>query len=142
MGYNIEVSIDMLHHTNITEIKKVIADYAIDYDCNHYYYFYEMEGGCKIPRNHCIMVINFDDDTEHIFNCAAFLKIIKKIKKIFIECIYEDDVVCKLLYASRYYQTTMQKDNFIKYNKNKRERSLSDNEKLLLEQVSKKVVVA
>jgi len=95
-----------------------------------------MDGRCKIPRNHCIMVINFDD--EQIFNCAAFLKLIKKMKIFHIECIYEDDVVCKLIYASQYYQTTMEKDRAIKYNKFKRERSLSDNEKMILEQVSKK----
>jgi hypothetical protein len=95
-----------------------------------------MDGGCKIPRNHCIMVINFDD--EQIFNCAAFLKLIKRLKTFHIECIYEDDIVCNLIYASKYYQTTMGKDRAIKYNKFKRERSLSDNEKMILEQVSKK----
>ena len=136
MGYNIEVSINLLRHTNISEIKKEIADYALDYDCNYYYYLYEMEGGCRIPRNHCIMVINFDDD--QIFNCASFLKLIKRIKTLHIECIYDDDIVCKLIYASQYYQTTMEKDKAIKYNKFKRERSLSDNEKMILEQVSKK----
>jgi len=140
MGYNIEVSIDLLRHTNITEVKKEIADHALDYDCNFYYYLYEMEGGCKIPRNHCIMVINFDCD--QIFSCAGFLKIIKRLNKYHIECIYEDDVVCKLLYASKYYQKTMGKDGVIKYNKLKRERSLSDNEKIILEQVSKKTMTS
>jgi hypothetical protein len=136
MGYNIEVSIDILRHTNISEVKKRIADSALDFECNHYYYLYEMEGECKIPRNHCIMVINFDD--EQIFNCAEFLKLIKRLKIFHIECIYEDDIVCNLIYASKYYQTTMGKDRAIKYNKFKRERSLSDNEKMILEQVSKK----
>jgi hypothetical protein len=136
MGYNIEVSIDLLRHTNISEVKKQIADSALDFECNYYYYLYEMEGGCKIPRNHCIMVINFDD--EQIFNCAEFLKLIKRLKTFHIECIYEDDIVCNLIYASKYYQTTMGKDRAIKYNKFKRERSLSDNEKMILEQVSKK----
>jgi len=131
MGYNIEISINILQHTNHTEIKKEISDLALSYECNNYYYLYEMEGGCKIPRNHFVMVINFDND--QIFNCADFLKVIKKMKKYHIECVYEDDIVCKLLYASRYYQSTMEKDGVIKYNKYKRERSLSDNEKIILE---------
>ena len=135
MGYVIEVSIDLLHHINITKLKKEISDLALDYECNDYYYLYEMEGSCKIPRNHCIMVINFDE--EQIFNCSYFLKLIKKINKLHIECIYEDNIVCNLLYASKYYQTTMDKDKAIKYNKFKRERGLSDNEKMLLEYVSK-----
>jgi hypothetical protein len=136
MGYNIEVSIDLLRHTNISEVKKDIADAALDYECSYYYYLYEMEGRCRIPRNHCIMVINFADD--QIFNCADFLKLIKKMKILHIECIYEDDIICKLIYASQYYQTTMEKDKAIKYNKFRRERSLSDNEKMILEHVSKK----
>jgi len=140
MGYNVEVSIDLLRHTNISEIKKEIADCAIDYECNYYYYLYDMEGGCKIPRNHCIMVINFED--AQIFNCSIFLKLIKKMKKFHIECIYEDNIICKLIYASRYYQTIMEKDKAIKYNKFKRERSLSDNEKILLENFTKKDAIS
>lgn len=131
MGYNIEVSINLLEHTNISEIKKEIADYALDYECNHYYYLYEMEGGCKFPRNHCVMVINFDD-TE-IFNCGKFVSLLKKKNNLHIECIYEDDTICKLIYASKYYQTTMNKNNVIKYNKFKRERNLSENEKIILD---------
>lgn len=132
MGYNIEVSINLLQHNNITEVKKEIADCALDYECDHYYYLYEMEGGCKIPRNHCVMVINFDD-TE-IFNCGKFLSLLKEKKNLHIECIYEDDTLCKLIYASKYYQTNMMnKDNIIKYNKFKRERNLSENEKIILE---------
>jgi hypothetical protein len=136
MGYNIEVSFDISRHANITEVKKQIADYALDLECEFYYYLYEVEDRCRIPRNHCVMVINFDD--EQIFNCAKFLKIVKRIKDIHIECIYDDEIMCNLLYASKYYQTTMDKENAIKYNKNKRERSLSDNEKMLLENVTKK----
>ena len=134
MGYNIEISINMLKHTNLSELKKNITDFALDSNCDHYYYLYEMEGRCKIPRNHCIIVINFDDN--EIFNCSLFLKNIKKIKDLHIECIYEDDIVCKLIYASQYYLSTVEKDKVIKYNKFKRERSLSDNEKIILQHIT------
>ena len=131
MGYNIEISIDLLKHNSVSELKREISDLALDHQCNHYYYLYEMEGGCKIPRNHIVMVINFDD--EEIFNCGNFLKIIKK-KDLIIECIYEDDIACKLIFASKYYQTNMMlKENVVKYNQFKRERSLSENEKIILE---------
>jgi hypothetical protein len=139
MGYNIEISFPLVND-NSSATKQHISDMAIQYECNNYYYLYEMEGKCKIPRNHCIIIINFDDDS--IFHCAEFLKTIKKNKtaidkQLAIECIYEDDIVCKLIYASQYYQTTkMEKDNVIKYNKFKRERSLSDNEKMILDKWS------
>jgi hypothetical protein len=134
MGYNIEISFDLTsQHTSVSETKAEIADLALSYECDYYYYLYEMEGGGKHGRNHCVMVINFDD--VQIPNCAAFLKHVKRMKNKFsIECIYEDDIECKLIYASSCYQTSqMDRANATKYNKFKRERSLSDNERLLLD---------
>lgn len=134
MGYNIEVSINMMKHINVSELKREITDFALDLNCNHYYYLYEVENKNRIPRNHIIIVVNFDD--SEIFNCAHFLKTIKKMKNLHIECIYDDEIACNLLYASQYYLTTVEKDKVIKYNKNKRERSLSDNDKTILEPVT------
>jgi hypothetical protein len=79
-------------------------------------------------------VVNFED--KEIFNCSIFVKKVKKMKDLYIECIYDDEIMCKLIYASQYYLTTMDKDKVVKYNKFKRERSLSDNEKLILDQVT------
>jgi hypothetical protein len=133
MGYNIEVSINMMKHPNVSEIKREITDFALELNCDHYYYLYEVENKNRIPRNHVVIVVNFDD--SEIFNCAHFLKTIKKMKNLHIECIYDDEIACNLLYASQYYLTTVEKDKVIKYNKNKRERSLSDNDKTILEPV-------
>lgn len=133
MGYNIDISIDIAKHPDLSRLKKEITDFAIASGCDFYYYLYEMEGGGQRKRNHCIIVVNFDDAA--IFDCAYFLKKIKKNKDLHIECIYEDSIVCKLIYASRFYQTTMDRDKAIRYNKFKRERSLSDNEKTLLDEV-------
>ena len=133
MGYNIEVSINMLKHVNVSELKREITDFALELNCDHYYYLYEVENKLRIPRNHIVIVVNFDD--SEIFNCAHFLKTIKKMKNLHIECIYDDEIACNLLYASQYYLTTVEKDKVIKYNKNKRERSLSDNDKTILEPV-------
>jgi hypothetical protein len=71
----------------------------------------------------------------------AFYKVGKTIKKInglHIECIYEDTLLCKLIYASQYYLKTIDKDKVIIYNKFKRERGYSDNENMILDVVSKK----
>jgi hypothetical protein len=133
MGYNIEVSFSMIKHPNTSEIKREITDLAIEFNCDNYYYLYEMEGNSKIPRNHCVIVINFSD--EETFSCSKFLKKLRKTKGIYIECIYDDNIECNLLYASQYYLTTIDKQNVIKYNKNKRERSLSDNDKTVLEPI-------
>jgi len=134
MGYNVEISVDIVKHPNLSQLKQEITDFALDSGCDHYYYLYDMEGGLKHKRNHCIIVVNFDD--SELNNCAYFLKTTKKRKDLHIECIYEDTLMCKLIYASQYYQKTMDREKAIKYNKFKRERSLSDNERILLDELA------
>jgi hypothetical protein len=136
MGYNIEISVDMVKHPDFSRFKYDIVDFALDSGCEHYYYLYEMENCGQRKRNHCIIVVNFSDD--EVFNCSKFLKTVKKMKDLHIECIYEDSLICKLIYASQFYQTKMDREKVTKYNKFKRERSLSDNEKLLLNQLAQK----
>ena len=133
MGYNIEVAIDIEKHPNLSEIKKTVTDSALEYDCDHYYYLYDYQGNCKQKRHHCIIVINYED--ECLFDCAKLLKFLKKIPDIHIECIYEDNIICKLIYASKYYLSTMERENVIKYNKFKRERGFSDNENIILKEI-------
>jgi hypothetical protein len=136
MGYNVEVAFDMIKHSNVSEMKEKISSFALDFDCDHYYYQYEMINNAKMNRNHCIIIINFEDD--QIFNCAEFIKTIKKINGLHIECIYEDTLICKLIYASQYYLKNIDKDKVVTYNKFKRERGYSDNENMLLDVFSKK----
>ena len=136
MGYNVEVAFDMKKHSNVSEMKETISSFALDFNCHHYYYQYEMINNAKMNRNHCIIIVNFDDD--QIFNCAKFIKTIKKINGLHIECIYEDTLLCKLIYASQYYLKNIDKDKVIIYNKFKRERGYSDNENMILDVVSKK----
>ena len=136
MGYNVEVAFDMIKHCNVSEMKEKISSFALDFDCDHYYYQYEMINNAKMNRNHCIIIVNFNDD--QIFNCAEFIKTIKKINGLHIECIYEDTLLCKLIYASQCYLKNIDKDKVIIYNKFKRERGYSDNENMILDVVSKK----
>jgi len=142
MGYNIEISINILKHNNVSEIKSQIAEFALDLDCSYYYYLYEYEDRIKFPRNQCIMVIHFgDEDDSNIFNCVKFLRHIRKIKDLHIECIYDDDVVCRLIYASHYYLKNVEKDKAIKYSKFKKERSYSEEERIILSSFDKEVAV-
>jgi hypothetical protein len=133
MGYNIEVAIDIVKHPNLSEIKRYVTNMALDFNCDHYYYIFDYQGNCKQNRNHCIIVINFEDD--YIFECASLVKELKKNPDLNIECIYEDNIICKLIYASKYYLSTMEKENIVKYNKFKRERGFSDNENMILNQL-------
>jgi len=136
MGYNVEISFDIIKHTNVNELKNTITSNALKFNCEYYYYHYDMDMQTKFNRNHCIVIANFNDN--EIFNCSKFIKKIKKINGLHIECIYEDTILCKLIYASQYYLKTIDKDKVIIYNKFKRERSYSDNENIILDGFIKK----
>lgn len=112
MGYNIEISVNMLKETNFFEIERNLEDTAKFYNCNHLYITSEEDGTTKIPRYHCIFVINFLD--ENFDNFIKFVKFAKKYKSGYIECIYDNDIY-KLIYASSYYLKNIEKDATKKY---------------------------
>lgn len=134
MGYNIEVSFNILKNKNTTEMEKKIIALAIVNSCNHFYNLYEMENG-RIPRNHSVFAIHFDDNK--ILFMLNFLREIKKTKGLYIESIYDDEAN-KLLYASTYYLTTMRKDCASQFKEEKRTRTYSEDELTILKQVKNK----
>ena len=74
MGYNIEVSVNMLKETKFSEVEKTIKDMAEFYSCDNIYSLTEEDGTKKIPRYHCVYVINFMDD-----NFENFIALSKKL---------------------------------------------------------------
>ena len=130
MGYTIEISFDLIKANDIESMKRSIVDSALDMGCDHYYYLYEMG---PMSRHHCVIAVHYVDSM--LFECSNFIRTIRKRRQegLSIECLYEDDVTCKLIYASSSYLKEMDKSSVIKYNRFKRERSLSDQEKTLLD---------
>jgi hypothetical protein len=126
MGYNIEVSINLMKQSNFSELENMVLFYADKYLCENIYSFSEEEGRTKIPRCHQIILITF---SNHNFdNLLEFIKQIKKIKQIHVECVYYEEIDMKLIYASSYYLKSIDKSIAIKYNTYKRERSYSEEE--------------
>ena len=130
MVFNIEVSFNILKHTNVSEMEREIIDLATIYNCHLYYKLTEMENNLYRKRNHIVFVISFED--HDINNLGFFIKEIKKLKNIHIECLYQEDILCKLIYASQYYLTTIDKDKVNIYNNNKRKRAYSEDENMLI----------
>ena len=95
LGYNIEISVNILKETKFSEVEKSIKGIAEFYSCDNIYSLTEEDGTKKIPRYHCVYVIYFVDD--NFDNLIKFLKFIKNFKSSYIECIYKNDI-CKLLY--------------------------------------------
>lgn len=157
MGYNIEISFNILKHKTVTNMKDVIRNIALEHGCNEIYDFYEMENETRYTpnRNHYIICVSFYNSCENYnsgvsntnintnTNIVRLLRFIEKVKKMrgyHIECIYTNDIPCNIIYASSYYLTTMDKQNakdYINTNNNtnnnikkiqKRDRSYSEDD--------------
>jgi len=130
-GYNIEISINMIKETKYSEIESMIQYIAKSYDCDDIYCFTEEDGSRKIPRYHCIYVINFSDDNFN--NLIKFIKNIKQYKSTHIECIYNNNIY-KLLYASSYYLTNIDKEVSKRYKQFIKDKNFTPNEGMLMKE--------
>ena len=126
MVFNIEISISILGFTS--EIENRIIELGHKHHSISNYSFSEMENK---NRNHIIYVFVFDDNS--IKELEHFIREVRKIKNISIECLYEENITCKLIYASSYYLSTVDKDKVIMYHK--RKRSYSEDESLLVNEI-------
>lgn len=134
MGYNIEVSFNIFKNSNVTELEGYIISIAKTCECNFFYSNCEMEKNLHIQRNHTVITINFDD--KNMQQLLKFLNSIKKIKGIYIESIYNENTN-GIIYASQYYLTLMDKNSCKTYKLTKRERSYSEDDTLILNEIDK-----
>jgi hypothetical protein len=135
MGYDIEVSFNIVKHGSVTELQNIIQKIANESICKFFYQDYEFENNTQYKRNHSLFTINFD--SEFIHNFIYFIKNIKKIGGVYIESIYDDNINI-LLYASKYYQTQLMDKNLAKnYKVNKRTRSYSEDHISILSELDK-----
>lgn len=136
MGYNIELSFNILKNSSVSEVQNNIKELAIKNNCNYFYEDYEYETNVQYKRQHCIMTINYEN--SNINYLVEFLKKINKIEGLHIELIFDEEIN-KILYASKYYQTQKMDKGIVKeYNNNKRKRSYSEDDTLILDAIDKK----
>ena len=135
MGYNIEVSFNILKNSSVTELQEVVKNHAEECGCESFYEDYEYETNVQFKRNHCIMTVNFEQ--PNMFNLLKFLKFIRGVQGLYLETIY-DDRTSVILYASQYYITQKMNKNISKaFKKERRERSYSDDETMILNAIKK-----
>ena len=104
MNYTIELSFDLRKNKNFSEIKQLLSSLANKYKSSNYYFTHEIEGhGGVIDINDCINTVNFND--YDISNLLNYLKNIKKMKFIKIECIYSDNEGINIIYTSKKYNS-------------------------------------
>jgi len=91
MGCNIEVSMNLLKNTDIVQNEKNMCNIAQYYNVNKIYNF--------IDEFYKVIIFNFNK--EQYDNIVLFLKSIKKIKNMNIDCVYTD--MGNIIYASSMY---------------------------------------
>jgi hypothetical protein len=135
MGYNIEISVNMIKETKFSEIETIIINTSELYGCESVVSISEEDGTIKIPRYHKIFVINFlEDDFE---NFIKFIKCIKEYKKCYIESVYNNNSKYKLLYASSTYLKNIDKDISKKYKKFIYEKIFTPDENMIIKELIK-----
>jgi hypothetical protein len=138
MGYNIEVSFNILKNKNVSELEDFIISIAKDCKCSSTYSFIEMENensNSLIQRNH--NVINSIFEEINVNDLVNYIKTVKKIKGIFIESIFNEKTN-QIIYASQYYLTILDKFSSKFYKSNKRTRSYSEDETIIIDELNKK----
>ena len=134
MGYNIEVSFNVLKSSSISDQILLIKNLANEYNYNYLYDDYEYSINKNDKKTTCVMILNFDNiNTKYL---VKFLRYIKSNNLFYIEVIYDENS-SQILYASQYYLTDkMNKHSVNQYKKNKRVRSYSEDDTLILNTIS------
>lgn len=135
MGYNIEVSFNILQNSSVTEIQNRIIHGAELYGCDFFYKDFEYNANAQFKRNHCIITVNFSE--TNVYDLVQFVRFIKGISGVYLESIYDDNSNC-ILYASQYY-ITQKMDKILGkiYKEERRKRSYSEDEIMIIESIKK-----
>lgn len=135
MVYNIEVSFNILKNSSVTETQNRIIHGAEACGCDYFYEDYEYSVHAQFKRNHCIITFVFSE--KNIDDLVKFVKFIRGTRDVYLESIY-DETSCSILYASQYYiSQNMNKINGKTYKQQRRERSYSDDENMILNSIKK-----
>ena len=138
MSYAIELSINILKdHKNNMDLNdyEVLAD---RFKCDTQYFTYDLENiSLRKIQTYSIQVIIFEK--ENFDNFINFIYELRKLKRNYIECIYQDEVACNILYASPQYIRKMGKHQGKEFKKQRKLwKPTTDIEKKVFEAMKKR----
>ena len=118
MGYTVEFSFDLRLHHDSEDCRRDVILQAEKCECVDCYWMYEIEGGKRVDRNHCVITTNFDASNTSGF--IKYLKFIRRSKVYYIESIYDDRHI--LVFASKTYLSRMDRDKAREFKRGFREK--------------------
>lgn len=137
MGFQIELSLDIKKTGNITEYKQLLVKEALKNGCEIYFFNYEFMGkNRRIYRNHYILTFIFKENEELVAN---FIRFVKKYKRyVYIESIFYDNCIMKIMYASARYLNIMEKDMAKDYIEKRKSNNLFKKDSVIIKTLRKK----
>ena len=136
MEYSMEIAFDLQKKSNVECTKTTITGLAQRYGASDFYCLHEIEGGTSIERNHCIIVVDFIEQQSQ--NIIKFLKDIKSMRHVYVECIYKDDGRYSLIHASPIYLRKLEKKVAQRHRKELKERFFLENEREMIRLIKNK----
>ena len=131
MGYAIELSFDVRKRGSLVLEKQRRRRLATDYLCSIQYFMHEIEGhGKTTTRNDIVQVVIFE--TEKLEGFLDFVKAARRDREVHVECIYQDDCTCDLLYASPKYLKRIEKSFAKSYKKKLKTQERSEVESMVM----------
>lgn len=116
MNIGVELSIKFSEHNHHSEIIETIKNNAEFLGCSLFYYDYEFGGKTTTnytKRNHYVITVLFEKEkSQHI---AQFIRYIDLMHKIYLECVYENDIPYNIIFCSSYYRKNCLNKDCIDY---------------------------
>ena len=135
MVFNVHFSFNA-KKVNISQTQNDLIDIANKYNANNFYFLYEEKFIKNKLQIFCIFDVIFE--LNELNNMLLCIKNVRNMSKIYLDCIFEENNIFKLIYASKEYLTSLEKNSLSNYNKFHRERSYSDTDAIILSAVFKK----
>tara|TARA_Y100000590_G_scaffold190404_1_gene216669 strand:+ start:386 stop:796 length:411 start_codon:yes stop_codon:yes gene_type:complete len=135
MSYILELSLNYKKTANTTTTNKNIIDIALKYKCFDYYSKHEFSGRNRtIQKNNCIYTFTFPENKEIL---CEFIRIIRKIRGVYIENIVYENTTYNLIYASKKYLNIMEKEFALKYLQQKKDGIIYKNNPTIINAINK-----
>ena len=135
MVYNINFSFDT-NKANVSQLQSELLDTAKMYDAQNLYFTYEENYIKNKLTIYCVFNLAFE--SNEIKNMTICINKIRNISKISLDCIFEENNIYKLIYASKGYLQSIEKDSVSNYKKFHKERSYSETDFFILKSIQSK----
>lgn len=135
MVFNINFSFDV-KSVNISMTQNTLLDIAKDYDADNCYFSFEDTLTKKNINIFCIFSLSFTSDMLN--NMILCINKIQNVSKIRLDCIFEENITFRLIYASKSYLLSSEKNSVSNYKKFHRERSYSETDSYILNAIRNK----